>query len=89
MSGGDTTLWWLSLALGAVVIAVAALLLHRFSRAVHRIEIGAHAIWNAGTSVARNTAAGWMLSETVDRLDAAIDETAPTGDGRAATEEAP
>lgn len=74
MSPTDTTLWAIALALGAVVIVVTAWLLNRFSRQVRHIGNSVNAAWNAGTSVARNTASTWMLRETADRLDALIDE---------------
>lgn len=76
MTGSDTTLWSLALVLGAVVIAVTAWLLHRFAQVVIRVGNAVHAIWNAGTGVARNTASAWTLTETIDQLDAIIQETA-------------
>lgn len=65
----DTTLWWIALALGLVVIVVAVVLLEMFLRQVHRIERGSKAIWEAGKQVAANTATSWQLGETSARLD--------------------
>ena len=48
--------WWITLALGLVVLLVATLLLHFFLKQVHRIEAGAEQIWATGKQVARNTA---------------------------------
>jgi flagellar basal body-associated protein FliL len=65
----DTTLWWIALALGLVVIVVAVALLETFLRQVHRIERGSLAIWEAGKQVAANTATTWQLGATSARLD--------------------
>ena len=66
--------WWITLALGFVVLLVALLLLHLFLKQVHRIEAGADQIWATGKQVARNTATTWMLGETSRRLDALTEE---------------
>lgn len=48
-------LWWLSLALGAVVIAVVALLLRAIARTAAAIASTAGTIWDGGTRIASNT----------------------------------
>lgn len=49
------TLWVISLALGVVVIAVAAVLLALVLRTAHQIDAGAKQVWTKGKLVARNT----------------------------------
>jgi hypothetical protein len=66
--------WVLALVLGAVVISLTAFLLHRFVRQVERIGDTLQGVWTAGTNVAGNTAATWLLDETTDRLDALLEE---------------
>lgn len=70
----DVTLWWIALALGLVVSAVAVVLLQVFLQQVHRLERGSLAIWKAGKQVAANTATSWQLGETSARLDLLTDE---------------
>lgn len=48
-------LWWVSLLLGAVVIAVVAILLDRIWRTARAIEGVAARIWDGGTRIANNT----------------------------------
>ncbi|MFP5332603.1 MAG: hypothetical protein ACLGHX_09645 [Acidimicrobiia bacterium] len=60
----DESLWWLTLALGAVVLVVVVVLLHTLYRAVCRIDRGVLAVWMMGKQVARNTATTWMLGQT-------------------------
>lgn len=50
-----TTYWVMSLAIGVVVIAVAAVLLAQVLRTARQIDAGARAIWTEGKLVARNT----------------------------------
>ena len=70
----DEGYWAIALVLGLVVAVVAVVLLEVFLRAVHRVERGAEAVWQAGKEVARNTATTWLLPETSKRLDALTDE---------------
>lgn len=87
----DITLWWIALAVGAVVLVVAIVLLQTFLRQLHKIEHGADAIWKAGKQVARNTATTWQLDVTSQHLDALTAEAlrhdaflrtgTPQGDG--------
>ena len=68
------TLWGITLGLGLVVSLAAVVLLQLFLNQVHRVERGAHAIWETGKQVARNTATTWMLGQTTARLDALTQE---------------
>lgn len=49
------TLWWLALALGAVVIVVVALLLRLILQTALAIRDVAGSIWDGGTRIANNT----------------------------------
>ncbi len=60
----NETLWWISLGLGLVVSLVAVALLQTLLAKIRRIERGADAVWEAGKTVARNTATTWMLGQT-------------------------
>lgn len=60
----DTTLWWITLAIGAVVAVVVLVLLHTLYRAVRRIDEGVLEVWMMGKQVARNTATTWLLGQT-------------------------
>ena len=60
----DESLWWLTLALGVVVLLVVIALLHTLYRAVCRIDRGVLDVWMMGKQVARNTATTWMLAQT-------------------------
>ena len=68
------TLWGITLGLGRVVSLAAVVLLQLFLNQVHRVERGAHAIWETGKQVARNTATTWMLDDTSRRLDLLTEE---------------
>jgi hypothetical protein len=88
----DVTLWWIALAVGAVVLVVALVLLQTLYVQLRKIEDGADAIWKAGKQVARNTATTWQLGVTSRGLDALTEEAlrhdaflrtgAPQGNGR-------
>lgn len=56
-------MWWLALGLGAVVIAVVAVLLGLIIATARSIDARARDIWVAGKQIAGNTAALWTLSE--------------------------
>ena len=62
-------LWWITLGVGLVVAAVVVLLLQLLLRAVERIERNVIVLWQAATTVARNTATTWLLGETATALD--------------------
>jgi hypothetical protein len=59
-----TDLWWITLGLGAVVIAVVAVLLIMIVVAAQRIDRHAAEVWHTGKGIARNTAAIWQLQQT-------------------------
>ena len=50
-----TMIWWVSLALFAVVLVVVALLLHSVLRAANSIHGGVAEIWTVGKQIAGNT----------------------------------
>jgi hypothetical protein len=61
-------LWWLSLAIFAVVIVVVAVLLGLIIATAKSIDGHAEDIWVAGKEIAGNTVAIWMLKDTNERL---------------------
>lgn len=65
------TVWWISLAIGVVVILVVALLLTLVVRAARDIDAGAAQIWVVGKHVANNTVHVALLEQT-NRLAGAI-----------------
>src|SRR5919197_5405938 len=80
-------LWWWTLGIGAAVVGAVATLLILILAAAKRIDTHAAAIWQTGTSIARNTAAIWQLKETnatagqILAGTAAIAQTAESIDG--------
>ena len=54
-SGAVYTVWWVSLVIFLVVLAVVALLLTLILKTVRRIEQGVAQIWTVGQLVANNT----------------------------------
>lgn len=61
-------LWWLSLAIFAVVIVVVAVLLGLIIAAAKSIDRHAGAIWVVGKEIAGNTVSIWMLERTLHSL---------------------
>lgn len=61
-------LWWLSLAIFAVVVVVVAVLLGLIIAAAKRIDEHADAIWVAGKQIAGNTVSIWMLEATNEQV---------------------
>lgn len=57
-------LWWLSLGIAAVVVAVVAVLLSLIIATARKIDEHASGIWTVGKQIAGNTVAIWMLEET-------------------------
>lgn len=55
--------WWLGLGIGAVVVAVVAVLLGLIIAAARNIDGQAKRIWVVGKEIAGNTASIWTLSE--------------------------
>jgi hypothetical protein len=70
-------LWWLSLAIFAVVVVVVAVLLGLIIAAAKSIDGHAAAIWTAGKKIAGNTVSIWMLHDTNEELDG-INKTVQT-----------
>jgi uncharacterized protein YoxC len=62
-------LWWLSLAIFAVVVVVVAVLLGLIIATAKSIDRHAENIWVAGKQIAGNTVAIWMLQQTNERLE--------------------
>lgn len=69
------TVWWISLAAGAVVIIVVALLLTLELRTVRQVLRGVEAIWTVGQQIANNTVHLSMLAYT-NRIAGQILDTA-------------
>lgn len=65
------TLWWITLGVGLVVVAVVALLLGLVIASARRIEGTLKAIWVAGPQIAANTAQLDLLRH-VDRMTGEI-----------------
>ncbi len=61
-------LWWLSLAIFAVVVVIVALLLGLIIAAARSIDNHAAAIWTEGKKIAGNTVSIWMLEQTNAQL---------------------
>jgi hypothetical protein len=81
------TFWWITLGLGAVVIAVVIVLLSLLVALVADIDRNVKEAWQTATRVARNTATTWMLTQAgqaTDQLREEVDRHARllTGGGR-------
>jgi hypothetical protein len=63
------TIWWVTLAVGAIVAIVVVVLLQILLNAVKQVERDVITLWETATTVARNTATTWMLANTADALD--------------------
>lgn len=61
-------MWWLSLAIFAVVVVVVAVLLGLILAAAKSVDRHAAAIWIEGKQIAGNTVSLWMLQKTNQRL---------------------
>lgn len=61
-------LWWLSLAILALVVVVVAGLLALIIRTAGRIDERAAGIWQAGKEIAANTVSIWILSKASQEL---------------------
>lgn len=68
-----TKLWWLSLGLAAVVVAVVAALLLQIIAAARSIDQHAKDIWTVGKQIAGNTVSIWMLGKSNDQLARILD----------------
>lgn len=60
------TFWWITLGLGAVVIAVVIVLLSLLIALVDDIDQNVQDLWDTATRLAANTATTWMLGQTGD-----------------------
>lgn len=76
--------WWLSLGIGAVVVAVVAILLGLIIATARSIDGHAKQIWVVGKQIAGNTATVWTLSEIagatprIRRAAESLEESAAT-----------
>ena len=71
MPSDVATLWWITLAIGAVVIVVVAALLIAIVVTANRVDRHAADIWAAGKDIARNTIQIWQIqktNETAERI---------------------
>jgi hypothetical protein len=62
-------LWWLALAIAALVVVVVAALLGMIIAAAKSIDRHAAGIWTVGKQIAGNTVSIWMLEKTNDHLE--------------------
>ena len=60
----DVQLWWLALALAAVVVLVVAALLELITRTAHRSHEAVSDVWTGGTHIAQNTVTLALLQRT-------------------------
>lgn len=72
---GVIELWWLSLAIFALVVVVVATLLGLIIAGVKSVDRHAGAIWIVGKQIAGNTVAIWMLEQTLGALQQLSDST--------------
>ncbi len=63
------TIWWITLAVGLVVAIVVVALLQVLLQTVTRIDRNVKILWEAATTVARNTATTWLLGEVAESLE--------------------
>lgn len=68
--------WWITLGLGAVVISAIILLLGFLTILVKDIQTSVDAIWEEAKGVAAQTAATWMLNDTLRLAEALGGEVA-------------
>ena len=80
------TFWWITLGLGAVVIAAVIVLLTLLVNLVDDIDKNVQDVWDTATRLAANTATTWMLGQTgqltadlSDEIDAHNDLLASSG----------
>ena len=80
------TFWWITLGLGAVVIAAVIVLLTLLVNLVDDIDKNVQDVWDTATRLAANTATTWMLGQTgqltsdlSDEIDAHNDLLAASG----------
>ena len=71
-----TTIWVISLIIGAVVITVVGILLHQIRKTALKIDDGASQIWTQGKLVANNTIHIPTLLSTTNKVTEQILENA-------------
>jgi hypothetical protein len=77
-------IWWLSLAIFAVVTLVVSVLLGLIISAAQNIDRHASEIWTVGKQIAGNTVSIWMLEKT-NELVMRMGDTAASIERRAAS----
>ncbi len=85
--GAALTVWGVSLALGAVVIVVVAVLLTLIVRTAGKIDQGVAEIWTVGQRIANNTIHIPMLHRTNQVVDGILDRAGGIDGATAAIEE--
>lgn len=81
------SLWWLSLAIFAVVVVVVAVLLGLIIAAAKSIDRHAEAIWTEGKQIAGNTVSIWMLEKVNEHLARLLDTAGSLQKSAASMEE--
>jgi hypothetical protein len=62
-------MWYISLGIGAVVIAVVIALLTLLLRIVQEIDVNVFGVWEMAKRLAANTATTWQLNKTAAVLE--------------------
>ena len=65
----ELTMWYISLGIGAVVIAVVIALLTLLLRIVQEIDVNVFGVWEMAKRLAANTATTWQLNKTAAVLE--------------------
>ncbi len=63
------TIWWVTLAIGAVVALAVLALLHILLLSVSRVERNLGVLWQTATTVAQNTATTWLIGQTAETVE--------------------
>jgi hypothetical protein len=74
LSGGVTTAWWVTLAVGLVVALVVAALLELLRRTVHQVRRGVDDVLSVGGRLAQNTWTIQLLRATHTHADELLEE---------------
>jgi uncharacterized protein YoxC len=85
--GAALTVWWVSLAIGVVVILVVALLLTMIVRTARRIDGEVSNIWTVGQRIANNTIHIPLLHRTNRLVDGILERAAGINGATEAIEE--
>lgn len=70
----EITFWWVAIAMGAVVIAVAGALLQLLITLVKDIDRGVVGVKETLGATAGNTGQSWRIGEVARRVDAILNE---------------